>query len=167
MAHTWKTLVAWVEGKYPYSWNNCITRFLRCSRTFLCPFSPEESLRPGVRGVLGEQSQFSKSVAGKTHKLVLRLPIMKSQYSNAYTSNRHLLTVRRWSWAQKTYPRPIFPISVRYLPKNRLRLCFLHLKWKRMLQSLGQTSQSRLREPRIQNSFSAGLRQPTTVTNTW
>lgn len=70
---TWKLLVACVDGNQPCSWNNCITSCLRCSKTRLWPFSPDESLRlPGVRGVRGDPSQLSKSdgmiVAAKGEK---------------------------------------------------------------------------------------------------
>ena len=49
---TWKAEVAWVEGKIPSSWNNCMTSCRRCSRIRRCPFS--WSLPPGVFGVRGE-----------------------------------------------------------------------------------------------------------------
>ena len=59
----WKVEVAWVDGKYPWSWNSCITRSRRCSSTFLWPrsLSLEELIMAleGVLGVIGERLSLS------------------------------------------------------------------------------------------------------------
>lgn len=67
---TWKALVAAVVGKKPFSLNSCITRFLRCSRTLLCPFS--DSL-PGVFGVRGDRPVSITSVHSRPSGMITEI----------------------------------------------------------------------------------------------
>lgn len=57
----WKLLVACDVGNIPWSWNNCMTKLRRCSRTLRWPLSSAEltDRAEGVFGVRGERSALS------------------------------------------------------------------------------------------------------------
>lgn len=100
---TWKLFVAWVDGNIPWSWNNCITNCLRCSRIFRCPFSlPSLTavLCDGVLGVRGERSELSS--AASTAFTQSKKCQVSMWFHNMTKVGTHISADRCWSLARKS-----------------------------------------------------------------